>query len=225
MSYDSHCCIVGGGPAGMILALLFGRAGIPTTILEQHEDFERDFRGDTVHPSTMELMDALGLAERLLRLPHAKIHRLSFDGPGGPIVLADLTRLPTKFPYITMMPQARFLEFLAAELTTLPSVRLVMGATAHGLLWEDPRGFSGMADRGPDTAPREAVSGGPISAGRPSGTGGAGEPTSRPPARASGAAVAHPTATRPAPARSRRMRPSRASTTAPGTASTTCGRR
>ena len=106
MSYDTHCCIVGGGPAGMILALLLGRAGVQTTLLEEHEDFERDFRGDTVHPSTMELMDALGLADRLLELPHAKIGKLTFDAPGGPVMLADLSRLGSKFPYITMMPQA-----------------------------------------------------------------------------------------------------------------------
>src|SRR5215211_6551404 len=80
MSYDTHCCIVGGGPAGMILALLLGRAGVQTTIFEEHEDFERDFRGDTVHPSTMELMDALGLADQVLALANAKIERLVFDG-------------------------------------------------------------------------------------------------------------------------------------------------
>ena len=67
-AYDTHCCIVGGGPAGMVLALLLGRAGVPTTLLEEHEDFARDFRGDTVHPSTMELLDQLGLADRLLQL-------------------------------------------------------------------------------------------------------------------------------------------------------------
>ena len=150
MSYDTHCCIVGGGPAGMILALLLGRAGIQTTLLEEHQDFERDFRGDTVHPSTMELMDALGLAERLLQLPHAKIQRLTFEAPSGPVELADLSRLPTKFPYITMMPQARFLDFLAEELATMPSVKLIMGAAAHGLLWEDPWGLSGAADRAAD---------------------------------------------------------------------------
>jgi 2-polyprenyl-6-methoxyphenol hydroxylase-like FAD-dependent oxidoreductase len=156
MAYDSHCCIVGGGPAGMVLALLLGRAGIPTTIFEEHEDFERDFRGDTVHPSTMELLDALGLADRLLELPHAKIQRLSFDAPGGPVVMADLSRLPTKFPYITMMPQGRFLDFLAGELARMPSVRLVMGAAVQGLLWDDPWGLSGVADRAPDPPPDPA---------------------------------------------------------------------
>ena len=149
MSYDTHCCIVGGGPAGMVLALLLGRAGVQTTLLEEHEDFERDFRGDTVHPSTMELMDALGLADRLLELPHAKIRRVMFDAPTGPVTLADLSRLRTKFPYITMMPQARFLDFLAGELHKMPSVRLIMGAAVNGLLWDDPWGLSGVADRPP----------------------------------------------------------------------------
>jgi len=154
MKYDAHCCIVGGGPAGMVLALLLGRAGIRTTILEEHEDFERDFRGDTVHPSTMELMDALGLADRVLELPHAKIHRLVFDAPSGPVVMADLSRVRTKFPYVTMMPQARFLDFLAGELAKLPSVRLIMGAAVHGLIWNDPWGLSGIADRPPPTSAR-----------------------------------------------------------------------
>src|SRR5689334_7154231 len=125
MSFDTHCCNVGGGPAGMVLALLLGRAGVQTTILEGLEEFERDFRGDTVHPSTMELMDKLGLADRLLQLANARIERLTFDGPGGTIEMANLSRLPTKFPYITMMPQARFLDFLAGELAKMPSVRLL----------------------------------------------------------------------------------------------------
>ncbi|MGE3910035.1 MAG: FAD-dependent oxidoreductase [Chloroflexota bacterium] len=168
MSYDTHCCIVGGGPAGMILALLLGRAGIQVTLLEEHQDFERDFRGDTVHPSTMELMDTLGLADRLLKLPHAKIRHLNFDAPSGEIQMADLGELPTRFPYITMMPQARFLDFLAGELATMPNVKLVMGAAAHGLLWEDPWGLSGTADRAPDAdAPKSAPANGQPKQGTP----------------------------------------------------------
>lgn len=155
-TFDTHCCIVGGGPAGMILALLLGRAGIPTTLLEEHEDFERDFRGDTVHPSTMELMDQLGLADRLLQLPHTKIHRLNLDTPTGSIEMANLDRLPTKFPYITMMPQARFLDFLAREMHGFPSVKLVMRASVQGLFWEDRHGDSGIADRAGDARPAGA---------------------------------------------------------------------
>jgi 2-polyprenyl-6-methoxyphenol hydroxylase-like FAD-dependent oxidoreductase len=196
MSYDTHCCIVGGGPAGMILALLLGRSGVQTTIFEEHEDFERDFRGDTVHPSTMELMDALGLADRLLELPHAKIHRLTFDAPGGPVTMADLSRLPTKFPYITMMPQARFLDFLAEELSKMPSVRLVMGAAVHGLLWDDPWGLSGIADRAPDppaqpVPSRQGADGAPSPAqGTPGGS--SPSPAAEAPARPAGAAPARP---------------------------------
>ena len=78
---QTNCCIVGGGPAGVILSLLLARQGIPTVLLEMHKDFDRDFRGDTVHPSTMEIMDELGLAERLLQLPHAKIRTLSVVTP------------------------------------------------------------------------------------------------------------------------------------------------
>jgi 2-polyprenyl-6-methoxyphenol hydroxylase-like FAD-dependent oxidoreductase len=153
-TYDTHCCIVGGGPAGMILALLLGRAGVPTTLLEEHEGFNRDFRGDTVHPSTMELMDQLGLANRLLQLADAKIHQLNFDTPTGSIEMANLSRLPTKFPYITMMPQARFLDFLAGEMDKLPSVRRVMRASVQGLLWGDEYGGSGVADRAGDAPAR-----------------------------------------------------------------------
>jgi 2-polyprenyl-6-methoxyphenol hydroxylase-like FAD-dependent oxidoreductase len=189
MNYDAHCCIVGGGPAGMVLALLLGRAGIQTTILEEHEDFERDFRGDTVHPSTMELMDALGLADRLLELPHAKIHRLVFDAPSGPIVLADLSRVRTKFPYITMMPQARFLDFLAGELEKMPSVRLIVGAGAQGLLWEDPWGLSGAADRAP--APKTPTQPSPSAGAQSPGQNGAAQPPAQPrPARVPDADVA-----------------------------------
>src|SRR4051794_31834533 len=157
MSYDTHCCIVGGGPAGMILALLLGRAGVQTTIFEEHENFDRDFRGDTVHSSTMELMDTLGLADRVLELATARISRMMFDAPTGPIVLGDMSRLPTKFPFITMMPQARFLDFLAGEIAKMPSVKLVMGAAVQGLLWDDPWGLSGIADRAPDPAPGSAA--------------------------------------------------------------------
>ncbi len=132
----AHCCIVGGGPAGVVLALLFARRGIPTVLLEEHEDFERDFRGDTIHPSTMELMDQLGLAERLLALRHTKIHSLTIPTPDGPLEMADFGRLDTPFPYITFMPQSVFLQFIADEGKRYPAFRLVTGAAARELVEE-----------------------------------------------------------------------------------------
>ncbi|MDP8923954.1 MAG: FAD-dependent oxidoreductase [Chloroflexota bacterium] len=147
-SYDAHCCIVGGGPAGMVLALLLARAGVPVALLEEHVDFERDFRGDTIHPSTMELMDELGLADRLLQLPHTKLDTLTFQAPSGPVRLADLRELGTKFPYITFMPQARFLDFLAAEGRRYPTFRLHMGANVQGLIEEPAERGGGTIVRG-----------------------------------------------------------------------------
>ncbi|MBA2450373.1 MAG: FAD-dependent oxidoreductase, partial [Chloroflexi bacterium] len=119
------------------LALLLARRDIPVTLLEEHQDFERDFRGDTIHPSTMELMDQLGLADRLLELPHTKLHTFGLQTPQGSVTIADLRRLKTRFPYITFMPQARFLEFITAEARREPSFRLVMGAGVQGLVVEN----------------------------------------------------------------------------------------
>jgi len=133
----AHCCIVGGGPAGTTLAILLARQGIGVVLLEEHQDFERDFRGDTIHPSTMELMDALGLADRLLELPHTKISSLTLLTTGQPVTMADLSRLKTRFPYITFMPQARFLEFVANEAKRYPSFQLIMGAAVQELVEED----------------------------------------------------------------------------------------
>src|SRR6476659_2581416 len=108
-SRPNSCCIVGGGPAGMVLSLLLARAGVPVTLLEAHHDFDRDFRGDTIHPSTLEVLDQIGLAERLHELPHSKTRELRILSPGGVYPLAVFNRLPTRFPYIMMMPQAQFL--------------------------------------------------------------------------------------------------------------------
>ena len=134
--HHTRCCIVGGGPGGAVLALLLARRGIPVTLLEEHEDFERDFRGDTIHPSTMELMDQLGLADRLLELRHTKIRRLSFGIAGQTFTIADFGRLKTKFPYITFMPQADFLDFIAREAGREPSFELRMGANVQELIVE-----------------------------------------------------------------------------------------
>ncbi len=130
------CCVVGGGPGGAVLALLLAREGVNVTLLEAHPDFDREFRGDTIHPSVMEILDQLGLAERLLELRHTKIHNFTLQTPTGPFTPVDLSRLKTKYPYITMMPQTSFLEFITAEAARYPNFRLEMGARAQELVEE-----------------------------------------------------------------------------------------
>src|SRR5215207_4022721 len=97
---ETTCCVVGAGPGGAILSLLLARQGISVTLLEAQDDFDRDFRGDTIHPNVLHLMDELGLAERLLELRHSKLRTISFQTPDGPFLAADLRRVEDKFPYI-----------------------------------------------------------------------------------------------------------------------------
>src|SRR6266567_6631355 len=101
---STRCCIVGGGPAGMMLGLLLARAGIEVVVLEKHADFLRDFRGDTIHPSTLEILDQLGLADRFLALPHSKISTIMGQTPAGQTLTFSLARLPTKYPFIAFVP-------------------------------------------------------------------------------------------------------------------------
>ena len=129
----TSCCIVGGGPAGVFLALLLARKNIRVTLLEMHKDFEREFRGDTVHPSTLEILDEIGLAEPLHRLRHTKIYGPTIRAADGPFTPVDLRRLKTKFPYIMMMHQPILLEFLTAEAAKYPHFRQVMGANVTEL--------------------------------------------------------------------------------------------
>jgi len=136
-SEQTRCLIVGGGPAGCVLALLLARGGVPVTLLESHADFDRDFRGDTIHPSTLELMETLGLAERLHAFPHGKIRVMRLRTPDGDVTMADLARLRTRFPYVMTLPQARFLELLAAEAGEYPDFRLVMQAHVSRLVEEN----------------------------------------------------------------------------------------
>ena len=133
------CCVVGGGPAGAVLSLLLARKGVPVLLLEAHDDFDRDFRGDTLHPSVLELMDELGLSEKLHELRHAKIHTGVVMTPSGPVTLADFRRLDTRFPYIMMVPQKDFLALVVEEAGRLPSFRLEMGARVEGLIEEGGR--------------------------------------------------------------------------------------
>src|SRR5262249_13162141 len=127
------CCIVGGGPAGLILALLLARRNIEVTLLEAHHDFNRDFRGDTIHPSTLELMQQLGLSERLHQLPHRKLSKLQVLSGGERTTLVDISRVRQPFPYVMIMPQAAFLQLLADEARKYPSFRLVLGANVQHL--------------------------------------------------------------------------------------------
>ncbi len=133
------CLVVGGGPGGLTLAYLLGRAGVPVTLLEAHRDFDRDFRGDSLHPYTLELLDELGLADELLTLPHHKARYFRFHTPTGSVTTADYGRLRTRFNYVALMPQARFLDFLAARFTDLPGCRLLTGAKVTDLLREGDR--------------------------------------------------------------------------------------
>ncbi len=134
---QTTCCIVGSGPAGAVLALLLARKGIPVILLEEHMNFDRDFRGDTIHPSVMQIMDQIGLADKLLQLPHTEVYNVPVQTAGGPLTLADFRHLKTRFPYIAMIPQAHFLEFITAEAKRYPNFHLVMGARVEKLIEED----------------------------------------------------------------------------------------
>src|SRR3989441_2638614 len=134
---QTTCCIVGSGPAGAVLALLLARKGIPVMLLEEHMDFDRDFRGDTIHPSTMQIMDEIGLADRLLQLDHTKAYSLPVLTTTGTVTLADFHHLKTRFPYIAMIPQVHFLEFITTEAKRYPNFQLVMGARVEKLVEED----------------------------------------------------------------------------------------
>ncbi len=118
--------IIGGGPAGMMAGLLFARAGVHVMVLEKHADFLRDFRGDTVHPSTMEILDQLGMLERFLERPHSKITEARLTIAGQSVTVGDLSHLNTPAPFIAMMPQWEFLDFLKTEAAAFPSFRLEM---------------------------------------------------------------------------------------------------
>lgn len=133
------CCIVGGGPAGMVLGLLLARAGVEVTVLEKHKDFFRDFRGDTIHPATLELMHELGLLESLLQVPHQKIQTLSVVVGDTVLPLPDFSHLPLAARYIALMPQWDFLDFLAAQASRYPTFHLLMEHEVTDLLSEGGR--------------------------------------------------------------------------------------
>lgn len=134
---ETTCCIAGAGPAGAVLALLLARKGVPVMLLEEHMDFDRDFRGDTVHPSVLEILDEIGLADRLLQIKHTLVQGIPVQTATGTFTLADLRPLKTRFNYIAMIPQARFLEFITGEAKRYPNFTLVMGARVEKLIEED----------------------------------------------------------------------------------------
>ena len=131
------CCIVGGGPAGMMLGFLLARAGIEVAVLEKHGDFLRDFRGDTIHPSTLELMNELGLLNEFLRLPHQEARTLTARFAGVEFTVADFTHLPTRCKFIALMPQWDFLNFLAGQGRRYGGFRVLMRAAATDLIEAD----------------------------------------------------------------------------------------
>jgi 2-polyprenyl-6-methoxyphenol hydroxylase-like FAD-dependent oxidoreductase len=128
------CCIVGGGPAGMVAGCLLARQGVDVLVLEKHGDFLRDFRGDTIHPSTLELLKELGWIEEFLQLPHTKMPQVVVDMAGSRIPFADFTKLPVCCPYVAFMPQWDFLNFIASKARHYPSFRLVMKGEVTDLI-------------------------------------------------------------------------------------------
>ncbi len=148
---DVSCCVVGGGPAGMMLGLLLARAGVSVQVLEKHADFLRDFRGDTIHPSTLELMHELGLLDALLRLPHQELPRLVAQVGDVLLPIADFSRVPTRCKFIAIMPQWDFLDFLARQGARYAGFHLEMRAEATDLVEDRGRvtGVRGQARSGP----------------------------------------------------------------------------
>jgi 2-polyprenyl-6-methoxyphenol hydroxylase-like FAD-dependent oxidoreductase len=145
----TRCCIAGGGPAGMMLGFLLARAGIDVVVLEKHADFLRDFRGDTIHPSTLELMHELGLLAEFLKRPHQEVDHLTGQIGDTSITIADFSHLPTRCRFIALMPQWDFLNFIAEHAARYPAFRLRMRTEATGLI-EDADRIVGVSARGPE---------------------------------------------------------------------------
>ena len=139
MTSELDLVVVGGGPAGMMAGLLFARAGCRVKVLEKHADFFRDFRGDTVHPSTMEILDQLGMLHRFLKRPHNELRSAELELAGRRWKIGDLSHLPTPAPFIAMMPQWDFLDFLRDEAAAFPGFSLELEAPVDGFLQDGDR--------------------------------------------------------------------------------------
>lgn len=135
----TSCCIAGGGPAGMMLGYLLARAGVNVLVLEKHADFLRDFRGDTIHSSPLEVMHELGLLDDFLQRPHQKVERLGGAFGGEHAYIADFSHLPVQCPYIAMMPQWDFLDFIAQHAAHYSNFRLIREAEVTDLVFENER--------------------------------------------------------------------------------------
>ena len=148
-SIKTTCCIAGGGPAGMMLGFLLARAGVPVVVLEKHKDFLRDFRGDTVHPSTLELMHELGLLDEFLKLPHSTVHEFALQIGADHLVVGHFEHLPVHCKFIALMPQWDFLNFMADHAKRYPSFDLRMLSEATDLIHDGDR-VAGLRARTPD---------------------------------------------------------------------------
>jgi 2-polyprenyl-6-methoxyphenol hydroxylase-like FAD-dependent oxidoreductase len=153
------CCVVGGGPAGMMLGVLLARAGVDVLVLEKHKDFLRDFRGDTIHPSTLRLMDELGWLDEFLKLPHQDVKQLYGQFGNTRIRLADFSTLPISTKFIALMPQWDFLDFLAEKGRAYPKFSLRMDAEATDLIYDGTRvsGVKVTTPQGPLTVTADLV--------------------------------------------------------------------
>jgi 2-polyprenyl-6-methoxyphenol hydroxylase-like FAD-dependent oxidoreductase len=138
-SQRTECVIAGGGPAGLVLGYLLARAGVEVVVLEKHDDFLRDFRGDTIHPSTLTVLQDLGLLEAFLELPHQEVRELTGDVYGETVTIADFTHLAAPRPFMVLIPQWDFLDFIADQARALPNFALRMGAKALGVIEEGGR--------------------------------------------------------------------------------------